>query len=395
MAAFIMKFYLVTVFIVQCRGLYTRTRTPPTISPLGPVFPCPTVYLEPHPPTNRTVHQLRPQDIGIIGSLGDSITAGTGARASNIFEIIFEDRDWSFFTGSHGDSVLRMVERYNPEVEGASTGYTKMLQIPGTEEKDIEVEGLNVGVSLSVAEDLPEMVKELRSRIGNIPGWKEKWKMVSILIGHNDLCMKSCVTPLQSFGLERRVDVEPGDYERNIRTTLDLLKINLPNTLVVLLAPIQVSLTLDIVNKGFICKIAHKLECPCLFGPWSQDRSRVEKLWEQYVQILERISRESQYNTNEIAVVFQNTLVELKDGLESVNWDPVNLLSPDCFHFGSELHGMMARNLWNNLLQTQESRTAKFREGRKVEVVCPSRENPYFVTNGLGAAEGGGGKMET
>ena len=41
-------------------------------------FPCPTRYNEPHPPQlgNRTVHQLRPQDVEFVASLGDSITAG-------------------------------------------------------------------------------------------------------------------------------------------------------------------------------------------------------------------------------------------------------------------------------------------------------------------------------
>ena len=42
---------------------------------------------ERHPPAYRTVHQLRPVDIDIIASLGDSITAGTGAKARNIFEV--------------------------------------------------------------------------------------------------------------------------------------------------------------------------------------------------------------------------------------------------------------------------------------------------------------------
>ena len=42
---------------------------------------------ERHPPAHRTVHQLRPVDIDIIASLGDSITAGTGAKARNIFEV--------------------------------------------------------------------------------------------------------------------------------------------------------------------------------------------------------------------------------------------------------------------------------------------------------------------
>ena len=46
---------------------------------------------EHHPPAHRTVHQLRPVDIDIIASLGDSITAGTGAKARNIFEVSFPD----------------------------------------------------------------------------------------------------------------------------------------------------------------------------------------------------------------------------------------------------------------------------------------------------------------
>ena len=37
----------------------------------------------------------------------------------------------------------------------------------------------------------------------------------------------------------RRVAVEPSDYERNLRKTLDILS-RLPKTLVILLAPIQV-----------------------------------------------------------------------------------------------------------------------------------------------------------
>ena len=58
-----------------------------TYRPGAPQFPCPAHYSEPAPPTNRSVHQLRPQDIGLVASVGDSITAGTGALASNILQV--------------------------------------------------------------------------------------------------------------------------------------------------------------------------------------------------------------------------------------------------------------------------------------------------------------------
>ena len=39
-------------------------------------FPCPLTYHEPYAPSIRTVNQLRPQDIDIVASIGDSISAG-------------------------------------------------------------------------------------------------------------------------------------------------------------------------------------------------------------------------------------------------------------------------------------------------------------------------------
>ena len=43
-------------------------------------FPCPRSYHEPPRPRGqqaRSVHKLRPMDIDIVASVGDSITAGT------------------------------------------------------------------------------------------------------------------------------------------------------------------------------------------------------------------------------------------------------------------------------------------------------------------------------
>ena len=85
---------------------------------------------------------------------------------------------------------------------------------------------------------------------------------ISILIGHNDLCSKSCITSFQALGLTRRVKVEPRDYERNIRKSLDLLAHYLPRTFVVLLAPADVTQVKSLVNKPFLCNITHKYECP-------------------------------------------------------------------------------------------------------------------------------------
>ena len=88
---------------------------------------------------------------------------------------------------------------------------------------------------------------------------------MSILVGHNDLCSYSCNTFLQKIGLSRRVKVEPGDYERNIRRSLDILSHELPRTFVVLLAPVDVSIVRQLEDKPLLCSLAHQYECPCLF----------------------------------------------------------------------------------------------------------------------------------
>ena len=107
---------------------------------------------------------------------------------------------------------------------------------------------------------------------------------MSILIGHNDLCSYSCSTFLQNIGIGRRVKVEPRDYERNIRKSLDILSHQLPRTFVVLLAPVDVTLVTEIKTKPLLCELTHHYECPCLFQNVRQGGTkRVRWLHSQYL----------------------------------------------------------------------------------------------------------------
>ena len=46
-----------------------------------------------------TVHKLRPGDFDLIGALGDSLTAANGAGASNVVQILSENRGVSWSIG--------------------------------------------------------------------------------------------------------------------------------------------------------------------------------------------------------------------------------------------------------------------------------------------------------
>merc|ERR1712123_163210 len=176
------------------------------------------------------------------------------------------------------------------------------------------------------------MVRTLVKEIKKIPGWWRKWKMVSILIGHNDLCSKSCISTLQALGLSRRVKVEPKDYERNIRKGLDILATELPRTFVVLLPPVDVTLALELVNKPKTCILSHLYECPCLFGNEDQGgEKRVEWLLRTYRKILRYLSSQPQYNRDDFTVEYQpTTMAELPRVLVGGRSVPdLNMLAPD------------------------------------------------------------------
>ena len=105
------------------------------------------------------------------------------------------------------------------------------------------------------------------------------------MIGHNDLCLKSCFSFLDS--LVSRVRVEPEDYERNIRRALDYLSTHLPHTLVVLLSPADVTAALAIVDKPPVCILSHTVECPCLFATHREQAvRRVKWLWQSYGSVI-------------------------------------------------------------------------------------------------------------
>jgi len=362
---------------------------PSVLTSYNSSFPCPP-YKERHPPTHRSVHQLRPEDIGLIASLGDSITAGAGAKARNVFEVLDENRGSTFFTGADEDwrscpSVHNFIKEYNPWLQGGAHGSTRIFEIP-FKRKGFGERGLNLSVSGAVAQDVPEMAKQLVKMVRGMHGWKHKWKLVSVLIGHNDLCSKSCLSPLQRLGISRRVAVEPSDYERNLRKTLNTLS-RLPKTLVILLAPIQVSVALDLVNKGKLCeKLTHPYECPCLFGPGpgAAGRPRVDWLWRSYRKILYKLSKESRYNREDFAVEMLTTVSE-ENIFPMVNINgrqvlDLSLLAPDCYHFKKALHARIARNVWNNMLQSEGQRTIDY--SPRAPLICPSSDSPYFMTKG-------------
>ena len=128
-----------------------------------------------------------------------------------------------------------------------------------------------------------EQAVELVRRVQGMKQWRSEWKMVSILIGHNDLCLKSCYTFLNDVIPRTRVMAD--NYDRSVRRVVRYLQTHLPRTLVLLLTPADVTIADDVPNPPLACHFARKLECPCLFNlDKKQSRVKLKKLWKMYRQ---------------------------------------------------------------------------------------------------------------
>ena len=120
-------------------------------------FPCQTNNSL---PLAHSVHELKPQDIGIIAAVGDSITAGVGATASNIMDVFNEYRGVSFVTGGDGYwwntlTLANILKEFNPKLKGMSFGKTRAF-VPLSKQKGVKI-GLNMSISRSLAKDVPNM----------------------------------------------------------------------------------------------------------------------------------------------------------------------------------------------------------------------------------------------
>lgn len=79
----------------------------------------------------NSVHKLRPGDIDIIGAMGDSITAGNGALATNILQVFIENKGVSSTIGGQSTwhkflTLPNILKVFNPDLYGysLSDGYS-------------------------------------------------------------------------------------------------------------------------------------------------------------------------------------------------------------------------------------------------------------------------------
>ncbi|XP_056115944.1 phospholipase B1, membrane-associated [Rhinichthys klamathensis goyatoka] len=168
-----------------------RKEFPEKTRPIGfkhPLFTCPDMSPSSSVPTS--VELVRAADIKVIAALGDSLTTAIGANATTVLGIPIEFRHVSWSIGGYGSfqdviTLANIIRLFNPHLVGPAPTKT----VHGTPAPLCET-GFNLAVTGHNTFNLPEQVRHLIDTLKTYEDidFDEDWKLLTILIGMNDIC---------------------------------------------------------------------------------------------------------------------------------------------------------------------------------------------------------------
>ncbi|XP_039277521.1 phospholipase B1, membrane-associated isoform X2 [Nilaparvata lugens] len=337
-------------------------------------FPCNTTgYRSSSRPTS--VHQLMPGDIDIIGALGDSLTAGNGAAATNVFQVYTENRGISWSIGGQGTwreflTLPNIIKEFNPNLIGYS------LKDSFTHHKASQ---FNAGEIGAMSRDVPYMATILVKRMKNDKrvDFKNDWKLVTLMIGSNDFCVDVCYM--------KQMTLAPELHRRDLIKTITYLRDNLPRTILQIVVAPNLEVIMNFTGLPMTCRITQTSECPCLIGlPFRSKRKTMLKIMDEWQKVEMEVAMDPKFTTDDFAVVYQPFTAELTfPTRRNSNGEIVTdttYLSKDCFHFSQKGYSRASNALWNNLLEPVGGKTTNW-QTEFTRFLCPSQQNPYIYTN--------------
>ncbi|GMS93300.1 hypothetical protein PENTCL1PPCAC_15475, partial [Pristionchus entomophagus] len=320
----------------------------------------------------KSVHSLRYADIDVIAALGDSLTAGNGAGANvnDAVAVLIQYRGLTFAMG--GDKPLdehitlpSILQKFNPDLFGYSTG-TGSANVWKTSK-------LNAAVPGAASIDLIGQANDLIRRLKDHPeiDVKNQWKLVHIFIGANDIC-DWCDYP----------DMVSSDHLRNnIEKAVTILKDNLPKTIVVLVGMLDLSLLRKIDKDKYFCDALHTFECPCERELNFPDED-ISNECKKYMAAEQELMDGRFDTTDDFSLVILPFLEDINTPPMTPEGEPdLSFFAPDCFHFSQYGHAVIAKTLWNNLVQPVgvKDRYANLTD-LTPPLACPDAACPFIRT---------------
>lgn len=312
--------------------------------------------------TPTTIGHLRLGDIGIVASIGDSLSAAAQYKDDNVD--VWEEEDdgsdevdtvsadleekklVSFVTGGSPHlttqtSLFNILQHFNPTLLGGSSG----SNFPGMDQGPPA--GLNFATTGASIRDSTMQAKKLVDHLRlNTPKMQDIWKLVTIQFGVEDLCSAPAYE----------------EWSMYLRNTLSTLRTELPKTVVLLMTPMDVtSLLRTRCNPS-----RSSQNCP-----WIRDNQSCRLDVRKNRDALEAIisNTAAEFRTSTFGVEVLPTLKDFAVDTSS---------SDDCLHPDDHHNSMIGKNLWNNFVTRASERTSSY--GDDLEIICPDANAPLPLT---------------
>ncbi|XP_072545003.1 phospholipase B1, membrane-associated [Salminus brasiliensis] len=323
-----------------------------------------------------SVHALRPADITVVGALGDSLTAGNGVGAAqnNLLDVLKEYRGLSWSVG--GDSSLSSVttlanilRQFNPSLTGFSTGEGKATTTQAF---------LNQAVAGAKSQDLVSQARALINRMKSDSriNFQNSWKVITVFIGGNDLCAYCTDTAYYSAT----------NFANRIRDALDILHSEVPRAVVNLVEALYIIPLRPLHQDSSLGCPTWLINdiCPCVVKPaeGSSELQSLININRAYQSSTRNLVNSGRYDTrSDFTVVLQPFMRDLVLPLLSNGKPDRSFFAPDCFHLSQKSQALMARSLWNNMLESISSKTASLNFQAGVTAKCPASSSSYITTS--------------
>ncbi|CAP28020.1 LOW QUALITY PROTEIN: Protein CBG08129 [Caenorhabditis briggsae] len=302
-------------------------------------FSCP--HAKPMLHTGESVAQLSPEDIRIVGAMGDSLASGRGLWPFT--DVEFRGAAFPIGGDANMDGLVTLpniLSQFVPNLEGISHGMGSKSALP-----DYQFNVAEIGAE---TEDLPQQALELVHRIQRYVGrtLKNKWALITIVTGSEEFCEK-CEPPSRT----------------SIRRALGVLRRGLPKALIVLLGPVHVASTYR-QNINLM-----RPRCKCLEKMTGSNYRNLFDVWKTYF-----VDLENEFNTD------NGTFGVLSiPSLAIHSRNPQSLLVPGKPLLNRKGHSYAAKWLWNRLIAGPNYNISLIALSEDT-YYCPSLGCPYIRT---------------
>jgi len=202
--------------------------------------------------------------------------------------------------------------------------------------------GLNVAEKAATSRDLLSQMKTLVRKVEALKDFEknEEWKVITVAVGHNDLCKFSC-----SADNNETKDISPEEYAENVIEALDYLSREMKRTFVNLLPPADPTFVLAASHKPLACHLASRVFCPCIDGPKKLNHDQMSEKTRLFRDALNKAVSDGRYdNYDDFAVVTQPALEELiiPSTGEALGreWPDLSYMAPNCLYPSQKLHAL-------------------------------------------------------